>query len=236
MLILLPALTSFPLCLCLLVYASLLMQIVYIYVQKSVRKKCFTVHFLLHRTRNSEWTQQKLPDLCCFVCLRLVSRVRFEHLIFYAIVLCLEDGDVFFALCKALSMLPSGSAGEVNYIQLFFQQQFQGIYISGWKAAVVRPSYPDLLNIFCVRHVSWKECCLLMIISSALQPPSHNRTTFLPLQGLIFTSESKKVGFNFFSRSISVFRWFFPSKYTRAHTQRGQNLWFSRRLVRYSCD
>lgn len=77
-------------------------------------------------------------------------------------------------------MLPSGSAGEVDYIQSFFQQQFQGIYISGWKAAVVRPSYPDLLNIFCVRHVSWTECCLLIIISSALHLPHTTKPHFCP--------------------------------------------------------
>lgn len=68
----------------------------------------------------------------------------------------------------------------------FFQQQFQRIYISGWKAAVVTPSYPVLLNKFCIHHISWKECDVVIIISSALQPPSHNRTTFFPLEGWIF--------------------------------------------------
>lgn len=107
---------------------------------------------------------------------------------FYALVLCSEDGDGFSCSVCGSSVYAAFRLSRWSRLhpESFFQQQFQRIYISGWKAAVVTPSYPVLLNKCCIHHISGKECDLLIIISSALQPPSHNRTTFFPLQGWIF--------------------------------------------------
>lgn len=198
MFFLLPALTSFLLGL--LFVLSLIIDASYeqIYAEVCLKRSLCTEHGTVNEPRflcvQCDSNSPTFAVLCVWDSVEELALNTF----FYALVLCSEDGDGFSCSVCGSSVYAAFRLSRWSRLhpESFFQQPFQRICISGWKAAVVTPSYPVSQNKFCIHHISWEECDLLLIISSALQPPSHSRTMFFPPAGMDFCMEARKSASN----------------------------------------